>query len=105
MNAFDALQVDEAVVLTLTATFTVGQITVTDTAAIELVKGEDPYFTDVDPANPTQPAWLSFDLRFFKVSVPAGGTAERFGATMTSNAADAVAHTTAACSWKPEASG
>jgi hypothetical protein len=89
VNAFEALQVDQAVVLTLTATFTVGQITVTDTAAVELVRAEDPYFTDVDPAQPTQPSWLSFDLRFFKIAVPNGGKRQRFGADMTSNPDDA----------------
>ena len=88
-NAFAALQADQAAVLTLTATFTVGQVTVSNSAALELVKGENPYFVDVNPSDPNQPVWLSFDLRFFKVAVSGGGMAQRFGATMTSNAADA----------------
>jgi hypothetical protein len=87
--AFGALLLDQAVVLTLSATFTVGGVTCTDTATLELVKGENPFYTNVNPANPTQPFWLSFDLRFFKVAVASGGTASRFGATMTSDPADA----------------
>jgi hypothetical protein len=90
-NAFDALSLDQAAVLTLTATLTVGEVTVSASAALELVKGENPYFTDVNPSDATQPSWLSFDLRFFKIAVSAGGTMSRFGATMTSNPADAPA--------------
>jgi hypothetical protein len=87
--AFTALQLDEAAVLTLNATFTVGQITRSASANIELVKGQNPYYVNVNPNNPEQPSWLSFDLRFFKVSVPASQTVSRFGANMTSNAGDA----------------
>src|SRR5438105_2923312 len=94
--AFGALQLDQAAVLTLTATFTVGSTTRTDSAALELVKGENPFYTDVDPTTPSRPVWLSFDLRFFKVVVPAGGTASRFGATMTNNPSDAPAFIAAA---------
>lgn len=61
-----------------------------DSAQIELTTGEDPRFVDVDPQHPTAfPAWLSFDLRFFKVVVPPGQTKSMFGAVMTDNAADA----------------
>jgi len=94
--AFGALQLDQAAVLTLTATFTVGSTTRTDSAALELVKGENPFYTNVDPTTPSRPVWLSFDLRFFKVVVPAGGTASRFGATMTNNPSDAPAFIAAA---------
>ncbi|APA90355.2 hypothetical protein BJG93_32665 (plasmid) [Paraburkholderia sprentiae WSM5005] len=87
--AFEQLGLDQSVTLTLTATFSVGSITRNDSAALVLTKGENPFLTNVNPAVPTQPAWLSFDLRFFKVAVPNGGTASRFGATMTTNAADA----------------
>lgn len=87
--AFEQLGLDESVTLTLTATITVGSVTRSDSAAIVLTKGENPFVTNVNPSTPTQPAWLSFDLRFFKVAVPNNATATRFGATMTSNAADA----------------
>jgi hypothetical protein len=89
--AFDTLQLDQLAVLTLTATFTVGSVTRTDTAALELVKGENPFYLNVDPGQPSRPFWLSFDLRFFKVAVPSGGTVSRFGAMMTSNPDDAPA--------------
>jgi hypothetical protein len=94
--AFDALQADQAAVLTLTATFTVGSVTRTDSAALELVSGENPFYTNVNPADPSQPVWLSFDLRVFKLAVPSGGTASRFAAQMTSNPADAPAFIAAA---------
>jgi hypothetical protein len=87
--AFDTLLLDQAATLTLTATFTVGSVTRTDSAPLELVKGENPFLTNVNPADPSQPVWLSFDLRFFKVVVPSGGSASRFGATMSSDPADA----------------
>lgn len=87
--AFEQLGLDQSVTLTLTATMTVGSVTRSDTAALVLTKGENPFVTNVNPDVPTQPAWLSFDLRFFKVAVPAGGSVSRFGAAMTSNAADA----------------
>jgi hypothetical protein len=66
--AFNALQPHQFAVITLHATFAVGLVTVQASANIELAKGEDPYFRDVDISNPTQPSWLSFDLRFFKVT-------------------------------------
>jgi hypothetical protein len=82
--AFDALQAGQAAFLTLNSTFTVGQVTRTDQALIELVAGQNPYFKDIDPTNPAAfPSWLSFDLRFFKVAVPSGGSASRFNATIT----------------------
>ena len=92
-SAFDALQPDQAVFITLQATLTVGQVTVTGSADITLTAGEDPRFEDIDPSNPQgYPSWLSFDLRFFKMAVPTSGavqTASRFGAMMTTNPADA----------------
>jgi hypothetical protein len=87
-GAFSALGLDQAAVFTLTATITVGQVTRSASAALELVKGENPFLTNVNPSDPSQPVWLSFDLRFFKVAVASGGSASRFGATMTSNPAD-----------------
>ena len=95
-DAFTALQADQAAVLTLTATFTVGSVTRTDSAALELVSGQNPFYTNVNPADPSQPVWLSFDLRFFKLAVPPGGTASRFGAQMTSSPSDAPAFIAAA---------
>ena len=94
--AFTALQADQAAVLTLTATFTVGSVTRTDSAALELVSGQNPFYTNVNPADPSQPVWLSFDLRFFKVAVPSGETVSRFGAQMTSSPGDAPAFIAAA---------
>jgi hypothetical protein len=89
--AFGALLPDQAAVLTLTAAFTVGSVTVTDSAALELVSGQNPFYVNVNPADAAQPVWLSFDLRFFKVAVPSGGTASRFGAQMTASPGDAPA--------------
>ncbi|MBV9000122.1 MAG: hypothetical protein JO304_13750 [Solirubrobacterales bacterium] len=68
-GAFQALNAHQVAVLTLHASLTVGPITVRTSAPIELAKGEDPFFTDVDPQHPAAfPAWLSYDLRFFKVT-------------------------------------
>ena len=68
-NAFNTLSLHQAAIITLSATFTVGSVTVTAQANIELSKGEDPFFTDLTPSNPLEyPSWLSFDLRFFKVT-------------------------------------
>src|ERR1700739_3022251 len=39
----------EFVFITLNATFTVGNVTVTAKALIEFAKGEDPYFENLDP--------------------------------------------------------
>jgi hypothetical protein len=91
--AFDALQPDQAVFITLQASLTVSQVAVTGSADITLTAGEDPRFEEIDPSNPqVYPSWLSFDLRFFKMAVLTSGavqTASRFGATMTSNPGDA----------------
>jgi len=68
-NAFQALNAHQVAFLTLHATFTVGSTTVQSTALLELAKGEDPRFENLNPANPTAfPVWLSYDLRFFKVT-------------------------------------
>jgi len=88
-NAFAQLQPDQVALITLHATMTVGSVDVSASANIELAKGENPYFVDVDPANATQPSWLSFDLRFFTLKVPQGQIAGRFGVTMSSNPSDA----------------
>lgn len=91
-SIFDALGPDQSAILTIDASLTVGQITRTASANIELTSGENPYFEDLNPAAPANyPSWLSFDLRFFKVAVPntPGATAGRFGGSMTSNPADA----------------
>ncbi len=91
--ALDALLPDQVAILTLNATFTVEQLTWHASANIELAAGEDPYFEDIDLNHPGDyPSWLSFDLRFFKMTVPsspANQTASRFGAVMTTSPADA----------------
>jgi hypothetical protein len=95
-GAFTTLAPGDAAFLTLRSTFTIGQITRTDQAVIELTAGQNPSFKDIDPANPAQfPSWLSFDLRFFKVAVASGGSASRFNATIT-GAGDAAAFIAAA---------
>ncbi|WP_429360875.1 hypothetical protein [Paraburkholderia sp. MM5496-R1] len=67
-NAFDALDLHQTAVITLTATFAVGSVAPAY-ANIVLSKGEDPFFTDLTPSNPlAYPSWLSFDLRFFKAT-------------------------------------
>jgi hypothetical protein len=67
--AFAALGLHQFAFITLTATFTVGGLTITRQALIELTNAEDPRFKDLDPSNPQAfPSWLSFDLRFFTVS-------------------------------------
>jgi|GEM_PF-444289 len=78
---FTALQANQAAMVTLNASITAGNVTRTASAVIELTKGQDPYFLDVNPNDPNQPFWLSFDLRFFKVS----GGHSRFGAPNMSN--------------------
>ena len=92
-NAFNPLGVDESVTLTVNASFVVGSITRTASADLLLTSGENPRFENVDLAHPGDyPVWLSFDLRFFKVTVPSTGsttTSSRFGATMTRNRDDA----------------
>jgi hypothetical protein len=83
---FVALLTNQTALVTLHASITAGNITRTASAVIELTKGEDPYFQDVNVNTPTQPSWLSFDLRFLKVK----GNESRFGApAMSTNAADA----------------
>jgi hypothetical protein len=65
-QAFGSLNPHQAAILTLTASLTVGSTTVRTTAFLELTKGEDPFFYDLDPSRPTvYPSWLSYDLRFF----------------------------------------
>jgi hypothetical protein len=87
--AFSTLLPHQFAYVTLNATFTLGQITRTASCNIELVAGEDPYFTDIDPKTPKQAPWLSYDVRFFTVT---GGNS-RFGVTpaMSNHAKDAPA--------------
>jgi hypothetical protein len=92
-NAFNALNQHQFAVLTLNASITVGgAVTLHSSAAIELTKGEDPYFTNVDVTHPGQPSWLSFDLRFFKVT--AGQAHSQFGVPAPANATGASAFIT-----------
>jgi hypothetical protein len=94
-NIFGPLGADQTVTLTLSATFTVGPITRKAFATLLLTSGEDPRFEDIDLKHPADyPSWLSFDLRFLKMTVPSTGsvsTASRFGATMSRNRSDAPA--------------
>lgn len=71
--------------VSLSATLTVTAGSYSNQTEIELTTGEDPRFEDVNPQNPLQyPSWLSFDLRFFTLTVPGqGGTVSRFGANLT----------------------
>jgi hypothetical protein len=71
--------------VTLQASLTVAGTPLSSTAQIELVTGADPFFVDVNPHDPTQPTWLSFDVRLFKVT----GNSLKFGAHMSTNPADA----------------
>lgn len=71
--------------VTLQASMTIGALPVTNSTQIELVTGEDPFFLDVNPLNPKQPTWLSFDIRLFKLT----GNTSKFGVLMSSNEADA----------------
>lgn len=66
-----------ATTITLQASMTVAGAPLSNSAQIELVTGENPYFTDVNPQDPSQPTWLSFDLRLFKVTL--GGHSLKFG--------------------------
>jgi hypothetical protein len=83
LNAFNALSQHQVAIVTLTANLTVqvptgvdsnGNVTTTGVpltaqANIELAKGEDPYFFDLNPNDPqAYPSWLSFDLRLFTVT-------------------------------------
>jgi hypothetical protein len=69
--------------VTLTANFTGAGSSLSGSSQLELTTGEDPRFEDYDPHNPAQASWLSFDLRFFKMTVPTGSSASRFNATVT----------------------
>jgi hypothetical protein len=68
-KAFNALNLHQVAIVTLEASLTLGSVAVKTQANIELSKGENPYLYDYNPANPASyPPWLSFDLRFFKVT-------------------------------------
>jgi hypothetical protein len=60
------------------AVTTVSGVTLGNAVQLVLTSAEDPYFIDVDPSAPTQPPWLSADLRFFKMSVVPDGQASLF---------------------------
>jgi hypothetical protein len=87
-NAVNALNPDQSAFITIDASLTVGTVTISARANIVISAGENPRFENLNPNNPTSfPSWLSFDLRFIKVTVPS--TANRFGAVMSSNPTDA----------------
>ena len=65
-------------IVTLDASLTVGGTVLTNSGQIELTTGADPFFIDVDPHDPTQPTWLSFDLRLFRATE----NAVRFGVSV-----------------------
>jgi hypothetical protein len=71
--------------VTLQGSVTAAGAQLANSAQIELTTGEDPFFIDVNPHDPTQPTWLSFDLRLFKV--PANSV--KFGVPMPGNPAGA----------------
>jgi len=88
-NLFGALNLHEVAFITLTATFTVGQLTLTAKALVELAQGEDPYFQNLDNANPKAfPVWLSYDLRFFKATPTL--TPLKFSAPNPTDASDCI---------------
>jgi hypothetical protein len=69
--------------ITLNAQFAGDGSNISNSSQIELTTGEDPRFEDINPSNPAQASWLSFDLRFFKMAVRPGGSASRFNSTVT----------------------
>jgi len=76
----------DSTLVTLQASLTLaGTPPLSNGAQLELVTGADPFFVDVNPHDPTQPSWLSFDVRLFKVT----GNSIKFGVAMSTNAADA----------------
>ncbi len=82
-NGFTLLGSGNTTLVEVSATATtVGGVTVGNSAELTLTSAEDPFFEDVDPTNPTQPSWLSFDLRFFKMAVTPEGTASLFNSTI-----------------------
>jgi Glycosyl hydrolases family 32 N-terminal domain len=88
-DAFQALNAHQVALLTLDATFTVGSATVNATALLELAKGEDPRFENINPADPAAfPVWLSYDLRFFTTT--AGQSHNMFGVPSSTDATGAV---------------
>ena len=80
----------ESTLVNLSAQFLGGGSNLSGASQLELTTGEDPRFEDIDPTNPAQDSWLSFDLRYFKMTVPPGQPASRFNATIT-GASDAPA--------------
>jgi hypothetical protein len=104
-HAFEALDAHQVAIITLTATLTVpvpsgtdshGNTTFTNIpmtchATIELAKGEDPFFFNLNPTDPeSYPTWLSFDLRIF--SVTANQSHKMFSVPNPATAGDAITY-------------
>ena len=90
-NAFGALNLHQFAYVTLSATITVGQVTLTTQANIELTKAEDPQFFNYNPSAPlSYPSWLSFDLRVFSVTPTQAH--QMFSVPNPANAGGAVAY-------------
>lgn len=88
-SLFGALNLHQSVFVTLSATFTLRNVTLTAKSTIELVHGENPYFENLDPGNPKAfPVWLSYDLRFFKATPTQSH--QLFNVSNPANAADCV---------------
>jgi hypothetical protein len=106
LNAFNALNVHEVAVVTLSAELnvqvptggntnvppvTTTKVTVQCKANIELAKGEDPRMEDLNPISPlSYPSWLSYDLRIF--SVTAGQPHDMFSVPSPTDAGQAVSY-------------
>jgi hypothetical protein len=66
---------------TMQASMTIGTLPVTQSAQIEVVTSEDPFFLHVNLPLPKQPRCLSFNLQPFKVTE----NTSKFGVTMDNN--------------------
>ena len=106
LNAFNALNADQAAFITLSAELTVqvptggdtnnppvttSPVTVQCKANIELAKGENPRMEDLLPTSPLSfPSWLSYDLRIFTVMV--GQLHDMFSVLTLTDASGAVTY-------------
>jgi hypothetical protein len=106
LDAFNALNLGETAVLTLSAELTVqiptsgntnvppvitSPVTVKCNANIELAKGENPRMEALNPASPlSYPSWLSYDLRIFTVT--AGQAHNMFSVPSPADAGHAVSY-------------